>query len=57
MEALNLGISDIMELSVLDCAVNFFLANVLDAVHELPVHVVIIYDVVVYDNDFLDSKP
>lgn len=57
MEALDLGVTDVVKLSVLDGAVNFFLADVLDGVHELSVHVVVIDDVVVYDDDFFDSKP
>lgn len=47
----------IMELGVFYCTINFFLSNIFDGVHELSVHVVIIYNIVVNDEYFFNTEP
>ena len=57
MKSLDDSVSNIVELSIFDGRIDLFVTDVLDTEHELPVHVMIIDNIVVNYDDFFDSEP
>lgn len=56
MEPFHLGIAHIMKLRILQRTINLPLADILHTVHQLSIHIMVIDDIIINDDDLLDSE-
>lgn len=56
MEPFHFGIAHIMKLRILQRTINLPLADILHTVHQLPVHIMVINNIIIDDDDLLDSE-
>ena len=56
IKALYLRIANIMKISIFYSTFNFPLSNVFEWVHKLTVHIMVIHNIVVDNDDFFDPK-